>query len=750
MSEFFNKNIPNNILTALSARGNANTSNVSFDGASNSSVFKWEHDKHHWVRVISQVSIDGEKQVNGGMLRDTWALYGGKHNIEKLFGVSGVYDSAKYGNIPRPGLTSVTIENKGSMGATKKVTIKYICWSKQQLQALEPLYMTLGKYIFVEFGWDKILSGDAVGNINLKPLTIKHNLTTIGSIKRYVEVARDNIKLENNTYGCHSIYQGVVTGFNWAMRPDGGFDCETVLVSPGETFLSTNVSVQDKKLPTSSITMTDKGASINKDNKKTESDISAIFSTLLKHAEDSKENSSKIRGWGSQPFTAYSFALDTRTGFWSIFWESEKHTFIKFEELLKILNYCFGRKPINEDEPLIQFDDKNDILVTYKPGMISTDARICLIPGAIKPIVPQKLNMKIPGSLANFSAGVSNAVARDDSMSLAFIDTTFFNDIYQRQKINLQKFLINVDFLYKLIIDNPEQSVGDFVNTVLSSISNSCGGYWNFILDPEPDNHSENYAETQPTSKTLSIKIYEQSAVIDPDIDVNKYEFNLFNRHSIIKSANFSTDLSSKVANAVIAQTNSNSFSGTNAKGRQETEYAFFGYKVKDLTPEANSTYVKTVSNSNSTPTSNTNTSDDIDVVESYANALSDYISFIDDTSVESLKSSMNQYIKYHNDIVHCGKTKLSELKSLEEKWTAQRNMAFTGPVLLPLKLSLTLDGIAGLKPGNIITTDYIPERYKDTTYYKGGFMINNIVHEITPDTWDTRIETNFYYKPIA
>jgi len=56
---------------------------------------------------------------------------------------------------------------------------------------------------------------------------------------------------------------------------------------------------------------------------------------------------------------------------------------------------------------------------------------------------------------------------------------------------------------------------------------------------------------------------------------------------------------------------------------------------------------------------------------------------------------------------------------------------------ILPLKLSVTIDGIGGIRFGNAIDIDYKPERYSDCY-----FQITNVSQTINSDGWETSIET--------
>ena len=62
-------------------------------------------------------------------------------------------------------------------------------------------------------------------------------------------------------------------------------------------------------------------------------------------------------------------------------------------------------------------------------------------------------------------------------------------------------------------------------------------------------------------------------------------------------------------------------------------------------------------------------------------------------------------------------------------------NIQRTKPVI-PIELSMTLDGIGGLKPGDMFRVDYLPKVYRDFAY----FQIFQINHSMGTSGWETKI----------
>jgi hypothetical protein len=68
-----------------------------------------------------------------------------------------------------------------------------------------------------------------------------------------------------------------------------------------------------------------------------------------------------------------------------------------------------------------------------------------------------------------------------------------------------------------------------------------------------------------------------------------------------------------------------------------------------------------------------------------------------------------------------------SDIPSDNSNWSIQKT-------IIPIDLDLTIDGIGGLKPGNLFRIDFLPETYRKYTY----FIIMSINHSITTQGWST------------
>ena len=66
-----------------------------------------------------------------------------------------------YGVRPMPGITNVEIKSKSAYGSLREAIVTFYAWDKKQLEDLEKLYMRVGYYVLLEYGWSMYLDTNA-------------------------------------------------------------------------------------------------------------------------------------------------------------------------------------------------------------------------------------------------------------------------------------------------------------------------------------------------------------------------------------------------------------------------------------------------------------------------------------------------------------------------------------------------------------------------------------------------------------
>ena len=55
---------------------------------------------------------------------------------------------------------------------------------------------------------------------------------------------------------------------------------------------------------------------------------------------------------------------------------------------------------------------------------------------------------------------------------------------------------------------------------------------------------------------------------------------------------------------------------------------------------------------------------------------------------------------------------------------------------IVPIEISLTIDGTAGIRPGDLFRVDYLPKAYRDFAY----FFVSDVGHTMATSGWETTI----------
>jgi len=74
---------------------------------------------------------------------------------------------------------------------------------------------------------------------------------------------------------------------------------------------------------------------------------------------------------------------------------------------------------------------------------------------------------------------------------------------------------------------------------------------------------------------------------------------------------------------------------------------------------------------------------------------------------------------------------------------SAEPKTKWNSNVAIPLQFGVTIDGINGFKFGDIVTTTYLPSKYKDKSLgFRAAFTVTKVNHVISNNDWTTQLET--------
>ena len=250
--------------------------------------------KAPWIKLTS--AIEFQSGSKGDDVRNFFGVDGNelaKQNV--LFNLNpeqintdlpaGSEYSDYYGIRPKPGITGMSIHTHNRFGSLRTATVNFICWDPDQLAVMELLYMRPGYSVILEFGHSVHIKGKKIqpfidneppegsleweyardqtlGNVVSKAVALEE-VDVIEEVGEYfventtqgisffdngeISTAEDVYKeirkrREENKYAYDGVY-GIVKNFNWSLRPDGGYNCMTSIVSKGELIESLKVDL---------------------------------------------------------------------------------------------------------------------------------------------------------------------------------------------------------------------------------------------------------------------------------------------------------------------------------------------------------------------------------------------------------------------------------------------------------------------------------------------------------------------------
>ena len=216
--------------------------------------------KTSWTRLVSSIRVNPENQtfqqfyanlfdgeaVPGGYsnpesLAQNWILQAGtsqlinnQTNLRSGLGPNGAYGlgGLKQGYRPMPGIESLTIDSKGTLGSLREASINFKVWNIVQLNIVEALYFRLGYTMLLEWGHVNYFDNKGkfqTNSVDNTPLDIFDTTKFIGKEDIQQAITKKN-ELSNGNYDG---MLGTVTNFYYSFNQDGGFDCNIKLVGLG-------------------------------------------------------------------------------------------------------------------------------------------------------------------------------------------------------------------------------------------------------------------------------------------------------------------------------------------------------------------------------------------------------------------------------------------------------------------------------------------------------------------------------------
>ena len=754
--------------------------------------------KDSWLRLSSAVNVSEDKlselpnipssitPENG--LAESYVLFGGANNITKsskpkgglintytdsiLANASYGFDStATYGLTPLPGITSFNIKPKNN-GSIVEGEIKIKCYNIQQFDHIESLYLRLGYTLLLEWGHTIYYTNNG---------TLETQITdnTDSVLRQFIKgekgtdpdpqshILKEISKAREKASGNYDAILGRVTNFDWNVTPTGEYEISISVISPGSVIESLSISTvlpnfklkeekegEDNTGIVDPIESTTIGRilasfkkSLNEDASWVGRNTVGLTETPLGKVDENRTES--LDGYNFQyyllpkPLTNENVKLNVKlsVGYYtnpipknipnreivsiepysydseSGDDESDRVFYIKFGALLRIIQNFLLLYNTTEpnNPPIISIDWDYDDNKCFLPidNLFSSNPSICAIPSRFKNSFEQK------GWFSGTNTRKISFTALNNVLG-----TDFFGE--DNYTYNFMHIYLGIDNLYSILRNNinseGDLALIDFLTAICTGINSSLSNQTEFSPFVDTDTNVLHIVNKRNSDKILKIPSTPSKFQIgylhnNGSEGLAGIEVGSFVKDVSIKSTippNFATQI------AIGAQANSENAPSTNSQPFTNWNKGYTDrIALKKNYPQPLTSASQAERDSKADALENT-TYNANEAAYLYSN-------FVYDEDFTKLSTDVNEYFK----------------TDAEDK--ISKDPEFTTPILIPISLSLTLDGLSGMKifQKYTITDKFLPKSYRDNI----EFIVKGINHTIVSNGWITNLEGQFMPK---
>lgn len=659
-------------------------------------------------------------------------------------------DISDYGLTPPAGITSVDIKSLNN-GSLREANIQITCHSQAQFRIIEMLYLRLGYSMLLEWGhtlWydnSKTLRSDM-------PDEIHQDFLSDAKLDQDAILEKLNVAREKYC-GNYDAFLGIVVNFSWKIRGDGGYDITLNMRAIGDVIESLKINVNyptNEQVAPQQSTSTEppapQPAIVANKNKsslhqilfaiKTELDMQGYLDgfnaggrTSLSAEEiiritkgNSQHDLIKVNYkdpneiW-NQANNILTWQEGIKAWFNSITTDPAENAtggsmhYIKLGALLRImesflLKYDTSKGNAGSHKPLFYIDhdyDTNICLTTN--GQMSLDPKVCFLP---------------PSETVGGNPPVKNFNGYNHLFRLEN-EKYYFVGRFMHIGVNLEYIAYT---LASEIDGDGKMSILSFLKNLMSGIQTAIGSINNFDVTYD---ETTNLFSIRDLNNIPYGNLYLRNLLKDNKQDIKPTKFNI----SLLKSTegSFVKDMSvtSQLTNEFKTMITVGAQANGNKVGEDATALSKFntGYVDRVITNKSSVVDDNNSTDPTSTTSSTTKTAEDI-----YKDQLTAFYTLkdhIDDGTVTEEEISTNS-----SSVVDLLKYNLGKL-------TQDGNIP-GGTGFIPLNLSLTLDGLSGMRlfEAYTINDEILPDNYRN--YIK--FIIRGISHKIDASGWTTVLES--------
>ncbi len=735
--------VPKFVKSELKRRVESFQSKPSYSESSDFTSNKYTHPASAWVRVCSNSVVSYGKETRAGFSMTGVKTGGFDQTYGFLKDLNGSVlgytadgkirhhiENERFKHRPSPGITSVETQLNGGDGKFRITTIKWKCWSVDQLIYMTPYWLTNSVSVSVEFGWN-----------NFNPMSQLELNDTRKMLEHFYDGKEisTKVKLSNGNYDAS---MGVISDFSYDQKEDGSYDCITVVKNVGGFFSgvsstgrSTNASkTGDSKKPEWKKYLEDKFSN----------DVLSTAKNLHRMGIESID---------SQVFYSRENTIDrVRGNRRNVDFDGNKDNWwLSFGLFIKILNTKMSALDNKSDDSIFSINI-NDTLIGAHPNLKSSNGNVLLIPNSICPDISMD-TIPVPAGVvqspvsandvdledankilentkralnSNSSSQVQvirfdlnkiiNWWAKKEQSNLSFPASQDIGRVRKYKTGYLKNLYINFNAIKDLKNTNSFRSM---LETLLKQMSDASGGIWDFRIVPlNPDGEGNGI---------MTIMDVNYSNFVSENASDRIWNFEYNNKLCIINDVGFSV----KSTNAVATQTLFGK--GTEVRG----EVIISGNNSIDQTvvlPIGLSVNDRLISGYKDTPIPPP--TDTVDEKEK-KDPLQDRL-----ISVESMpKRFLYTYgEKTFSFVEHVGEVQTGLIYGGESN--TLRLYALQPGITIKFKLS----GISGIRNLHTFTINDLPPPYGPDCF----FQVQNVEHVVSNNEWFTFITAGIRRRPPA
>lgn len=632
-------------------------------------------------------SLASENVLLGGILKPGAGLREGIDTTGNVESNRAYLLRPSTGFRPMAGITSMTVKSKNTYGTLREAEVSFSVWSLEEFEVMERLYLRPGFTMLLE--WGHSLYIDNSGALQKTIKTVSPKLFFRSNVKMSEltdEIAKIRLESDYN-------YEGMVgscKNFSWSYNSNGGYDCTVSLVSTGELIESAPAAIPPSKLIGNMSEFESRDSEEGKEQRKSIyhylfSKLTTLTSSPINSGQLSGANAATLAA-GLPDFTAAYADVQMDDGF---FFDTDTPMhWIPLGVLLEVYNKFGTIKDLTKeansaDYSITKFntDIKKASKFLTGPKHFSVDPTICVLPN------PNDEGLGVVSAIH----GGSFTYTDPESVLSIWVSIPFLK----------QKFDEAIDTDNKF-----NKSFSDILKSILDGVNTALGGI----------NDLDIYYDEEDRGGTFH--------VIDRNVTATSNkppELTLVGVDSIFREIGISSKISNETSSqiAIAAQ-------GTTQNYTDNVENIL----------KWNPNIIDRVRPTKDTSTKNKDGEDAVKQDQ-------------EETLAEWKESVKEVFTKFEASDGYKPED-LQALKTEHAEYTVENTVRRPGsgtdaaPGIIPVELSLKLDGVGGFKVASTfrISSGILPDKYND----KFGYIITGVEHSIgTNNVWETSVTTQFY-----